>query len=144
MSVFFSGEDLSDAEGRAGLLPTEGRDGSLSLRRRQAHRGDVSRDMGTGGGVRLCMYTDLNKTLATIGKCLTAGGEPATEQLHRMYDLTQRLLSQELAITYDLETYVPTPTEQEQPTLTRQHASGRIMSGVLILTIREPLPAMNG
>ena len=48
------------------------------------------------------MYTDLNKTLATIGKYLSTGGEPATAQLHRMYDLTQRLLSQEIVLKREM------------------------------------------
>lgn len=88
------------------------------------------------------MYTDLNKTLAAIGKCSPAGGEPTTEQLHRMYDLTQRLLSQELAVIYDLETYVPTPAGQGRSTLTQQRAAGDSVNGIVTLTIREPLPAM--
>lgn len=88
------------------------------------------------------MYTDLNKMLAAIGKCLPASGEPATEQLHRMYDLTQRLLSQELAVIYDLETYVSAPAGQEQLVLARQHAFGRNVNGIVTLTIHEPLPAM--
>lgn len=88
------------------------------------------------------MYTDLNKTLATIGKYLSTGGEPATAQLHRMYDLTQRLLSQELAVIYDLETYGPTPAGQGRPTLAQQHAAGRNVNGIVTLTLEEPLPAM--
>ena len=88
------------------------------------------------------MYTDLNKTLAAIGKCLPAGGEVTTEQLHRMYDLTQRLLSQELAVICDLETYGPNPAGQERPTLARRHAAGRSVDGIVMLTIQEPLPAM--
>lgn len=87
------------------------------------------------------MYTDLNKTLAAIGKCLSAG-EPTTEQLHRMYDLTQRLLSQELAVIYDLEVYGPDPAGQGRPTLARQHAAGRSVNGIVTLTIQEPIPAM--
>ena len=88
------------------------------------------------------MYIDLNKTLTAIGKCLPAGGEVTTEQLHRMYDLTQRLLSQELAVIYDLETYGLNPAGQEHPTLARQHASGHSVSGIVTLTLEEPLPAM--
>ena len=88
------------------------------------------------------MFTDLNKTLAAIGKCLPAGGEVTTEQLHRMYDLTQRLLSQELAVICDLETYGPNPAGQERPTLARRHAAGRSVNGIVMLTIQEPLPAM--
>ena len=88
------------------------------------------------------MYTDLNKTLAAIGKCLPAGGEVTTEQLHRMYDLTQRLLGQELAVICDLETYGPNPAGQERPTLARRHAAGRSVNGIVMLTIQEPLPAM--
>lgn len=88
------------------------------------------------------MYIDLNKTLAAIGNCLTAGSEPTTAQLHRMYSLTQRLLSQELAVIYDLETYGPTPVGQGRTTLAQQHAAGRSVSGILTLTLEEPLPAM--
>ena len=88
------------------------------------------------------MYIDLNKTLAAIGNCLTAGSEPTTAQLHRMYALTQRLLSQELAVICDLETYGPTPVGQGRTTLAQQHAAGRSVSGILTLTLEEPLPAM--
>ena len=88
------------------------------------------------------MYIDLNKTLTDIGKCLPAGGETTTEQLHRMYDLTHRLLSQDLAVICDLETYGPDPAGQERPTLARQHASGGSVNGVVTLTIQEPLPSM--
>lgn len=88
------------------------------------------------------MYTDLNKTLAAIERCLPTSGNPPAEQLHRMYDLTQRLLSQELAVIYDLETYVPTLPGREQLVLARQHAFGRNVNGIVTLTIHEPLPAM--
>lgn len=88
------------------------------------------------------MYINLNKTLTAIGKCLLAGGGPTTEQLHRMYDLTQRLLSQELAVICDLETYGPKPAGQERPTLAWRHASGGSVNGIVTLTIQEPLPAM--
>ncbi len=88
------------------------------------------------------MYTDLNKTLTAIGKCLPAGGGPTTEQLYRMYDLTQRLLSQELAVICGLETYGPNPARQERPTLARQHAAGRNVNGIVTLTLEEPIPAM--
>ena len=76
------------------------------------------------------MYTDLNKTLATIGKYLSTGGEPATAQLHRMYDLTQRLLSQELAVIYG-----PTPAGQGRPTHAQQHTAGRNVNGIVTLTL---------
>lgn len=95
------------------------------------------------GKLRRCppMYTDLNKTLTAIGKCLTAGGRSTVEQLHRMYDLTQWLLSQELAVICDLETYGPNPAGQERLTLAQQHASGRSVSGILTLTLwRNPSP----
>ena len=44
------------------------------------------------------MYTDLKKTLAAIGRCLPDEGEPTQKQLHRMYDETLWLMSQELAV----------------------------------------------
>lgn len=88
------------------------------------------------------MYTDLNKTLAAIGKYLPASGGPTTAQLHRMYGMTQRLLSQELAVICDLETYGLNPAGQGRPTLAQQHAAGRNVSGILTLTLEEPLPAM--
>lgn len=88
------------------------------------------------------MYTDLNKALVAIGRCLPGEGPPDRDRLHRMYDLTQRLLSQELAVICDLETYGPDPAGQERPTLAQQHASGRNVSGILTLTLEEPLPAM--
>ena len=59
-----------------------------------------------------------------------------------MYDLTQRLLSQELAVICDLETYGPDPAGQERPPLARRHASGGSVNGIVTLTIQEPLPAM--
>lgn len=42
----------------------------------------------------------------------------------------------------DLETYGPDPAGQERPTLAQQHASGRSVSGILTLTLEEPLPVM--
>ena len=54
-----------------------------------------------------------------------------------MYDLTQRLLSQELAVIYDLETSGPTPAGQGRPTLAQQHASGRNVNGIVTLTLEH-------
>lgn len=87
------------------------------------------------------MYIDLNKTLAALGRCLPTGGAPTTQQLHRMYDLTQRLMSQELAVIYDEEVF-GCPAGQEQQTLARRQSGGEHTTGIVTLTIREPLPAM--
>ena len=87
------------------------------------------------------MYIDLNKSLAAIGKCLPKEGEPTPRQLRRMYELTQRLMSQELGVIYDQEAF-GSPVRQEQPAFARQQASGHRAGGVLTLTIREPLPAV--
>ena len=59
------------------------------------------------------MYTDLKKTLAAIGRCLPDEGEPTQKQLHRMYDETLWLMSQELAVIYDRETFGSHPAEPE-------------------------------
>lgn len=88
------------------------------------------------------MHTDIRKTLAAIEKCLTGEGEPTQKQLHRMYDLTWRLMSQELAVIQDREMFGGNPARQEQRTLAEQHSSGKNAGGVVTLMIREPLPAM--
>lgn len=87
------------------------------------------------------MYIDLNKTLAAIGKCLPPEGKPTPKQLRRMYELTQTLLSQELGVIYDLQTF-DGPAWQEQPPLTRQRSSGHNVGENFSLTIQEALPAM--
>ena len=48
------------------------------------------------------MYIDLKKTLEEISRCLPEKGVPTSKQLQRMYELTLRLQSQELAVIYDL------------------------------------------
>lgn len=85
------------------------------------------------------MHTDLKKTLATIKRCLPAEGEPTREQLHRMYDLTLRLISQELAVIYDQEMF-GSPTGQR--TLAEQQSFGVSADSMVTLTIQEPLPSM--
>lgn len=85
------------------------------------------------------MHTDLKKTLVTIERCLPVEGEPTREQLHRMYDLTLRLMSQELAVIYDREMF-GSPTGQR--TLAEQRSSGASADSVVTLTIQEPLPSM--
>lgn len=85
------------------------------------------------------MHTDLKKTLAAVGRCLPGEGEPAREQLYRMYHLTLRLMSQELAVIYDQEMF-GTPTGQR--TLAEQQSSGTSFGSAVTLTIQEPLPAM--
>lgn len=87
------------------------------------------------------MYIDLNKSLSAIGKCMPTEGEPSPKQLRRMYELTQRLMSQELGAIYDQEAF-GNPAQQEQPTLAQQQASGHSAGNILTLTIREPLPAV--
>ena len=49
------------------------------------------------------MYIDLRKTLAEIGECLPEKDAPTPKQLQRMYELTLRLQSQELAVIYDMD-----------------------------------------
>lgn len=87
------------------------------------------------------MYIDLKKTLATLDRCLPAKGEPTQKQLRRMYDLTLRLMSQELAVIYDGEAF-GNPAGREQQTLAEQQSDGETSGGIVSLTIREPLPAM--
>ena len=85
------------------------------------------------------MHTDLKKTLTAIGSCLPTEGEPSLKQLHRMYDLTLRLMSQELAVIYDQEMF-GSPTEQRP--LAEQRSFGVNTGSVVTLTIQEPLPSM--
>lgn len=87
------------------------------------------------------MYIDLNKTLTAIGKCLPSEGEPTPKQLHRMYELTYTLLSQELGAIYDLEAFGGR-VWKEQETLAQRSVSGNEVNDILTLTIQEPLPAM--
>ena len=87
------------------------------------------------------MHTDLKKTLAAVGRCLPAEGEPTWEQLHRMYDLTLRLMSQELSVIYDREAF-GRPEGQEQQTFARRQSAWVNNGTAVILTIAEPLPAM--
>lgn len=88
------------------------------------------------------MYTNLRKTLEAISRCLPAEGGPTQKQLHRMYELMQRLMSQELAVIYDLETFGGSPAGQEGRTLAERQGGGKNMGGIVTLTMSEPLPAM--
>lgn len=88
------------------------------------------------------MYTNLRKTLEAISRCLPAEGEPTPKHLHRMYELTQRLMSQELAVIYDLEAFGGSPAGQEGRTLAERKSGGKTVGGIVTLTISEPLPAM--
>lgn len=85
------------------------------------------------------MNIDLKKTLAQIESNLTGDGPPDIGQLHKMYDLSFRLQSQILAVIRDRESFSPLP---EQGCLAVAHSTGRHVNGVLMLTLREPLPAM--
>ncbi len=85
------------------------------------------------------MYTDLRKTLTDMERCLPTTGEPSDKQLRRLYELTQKLFSQELAVIYDKETFGATH-QQEQPTLAQQQSQGSNENGVVTLTIHEVLP----
>lgn len=87
------------------------------------------------------MYIDLKKTLEEIGNCLPEKGAPTPKQLQRMYELTQRLESQELAVIYDMEDF-GSPAAQEQRPLAQQHSSGENRNGIVILKLDEPLPSM--
>lgn len=87
------------------------------------------------------MYTALKKTLLEIERCLPAEGEPTTLGLHWMYDLTPRLMSQELAVIYDREAFGG-PAEQEQRTLAEEQSTGANRAAAVTLTVREPLPAV--
>lgn len=86
------------------------------------------------------MYIDLRKTLAEIGECLPEKDAPTPKQLQRMYELTLRLQSQELAVIYDMEAF-GSPAAQEQRTLAQQHSGGGNRNGIVTLRIDEPLPA---
>lgn len=85
------------------------------------------------------MHTDLKKTLATIDRCLPVEGGPTWAQLYRMYDLTLRLMSQELAVIYDRETF---DRQTGQRPLAEKQSTGINTDTVVILTIQEPLPSM--
>lgn len=87
------------------------------------------------------MYIDLKKTLEEISRCLPEKGVPTSKQLQRMYELTLRLQSQELAVIYDMEAF-GSPAAQEQRPLAQQHSGGENRNGVVTLKIGEPLPAM--
>ena len=87
------------------------------------------------------MYIDLKKTLEEISRCLPEKGAPTPKQLQRMYELTLRLQSQELAVLYDMEAF-GSPVTQEQRTLAQQHSGGENRNGVVTLKIDEPLPSM--
>lgn len=52
----------------------------------------------------------------------------------RMYELTLRLQSQELAVIYDMEAF-GSPVTQEQRTLAQQHSGGENRNGVVTLKI---------
>lgn len=58
-----------------------------------------------------------------------------------MYDLTLRLMSQELSVIYDREAF-GRPEGQEQQTFARRQSAGVNNGAAVILTIAEPLPAM--
>lgn len=87
------------------------------------------------------MYIDLRKTLEEISRCLPKKGAPTPKQLRRMYELTLRLQSQELAVIYDMEAFGG-PTAQEQRTLAQQHSGGESRNGIVTLKIGEPQPSM--
>lgn len=87
------------------------------------------------------MYIDLKKVLEEISRCLPEKGVPTSKQLQRMYELTLRLQSQELAVIYDMEAF-GSPAAQEQRPLAQQHSGGENRNGVVTLKIGEPLPAM--
>ena len=70
------------------------------------------------------MYIDLKKTLEEISRCLPEKGVPTSKQLQRMYELTLRLQSQELAVIYDMETF-GSPAAQEQQPLDEEADGGR-------------------
>lgn len=69
------------------------------------------------------MYTDLKKTLTVIDSCIPDDGAPGVEQLHRMYDLTLRLMSQELSLIYDQEAFGRS-AGQERRTFARRQRVG--------------------
>lgn len=85
------------------------------------------------------MHIDLKKTLAAIGSCLPDKYEPSDKQLHRMYDLTLRLMSQELAVIYDKEIF--DGQTGHRPFAERQ-SKGASSNSLVTLTIQEPLPSM--
>lgn len=87
------------------------------------------------------MYTDLKKTLAAIGACMPDDGAPGVEQLHRMYDLTLRLMSQELSVIYDEEAFGHL-AGQERRTFAQRQSAGVNSGTAVVLTILEPLPSM--
>lgn len=87
------------------------------------------------------MYIDLKKTFEEISRCLPEKGAPTQKQLQRMYELTLRLQSQELAAIYDMEAF-GSPAAQEQRPLAQQYSGGENRSGVVTLRIDEPLPSM--
>ena len=87
------------------------------------------------------MYINLNKTLASISRCLSEMKEPTSKQLYQMYDLSLRLTSQILAVIYDQEEF-SSPAQQEERRFAQRQSSGDNAGNEITLTIQEALPAM--
>lgn len=85
------------------------------------------------------MNIQIQKTISSIERCLSADGTAGIVELRKMYDLTLRLQSQLLGVIYDLETFSPTA---EQERLAVSHSAGTNENRVVTLTIHEALPAM--
>lgn len=85
------------------------------------------------------MNIQIQKTISSIERCLSADGTAGIVELRKMYDLTLRLQSQLLGVIYDMETFSPAA---EQERLAVSHSAGTNENRVVTLTIHEPLPAM--
>lgn len=84
-------------------------------------------------------YIDLNKILMSIGACFPTASEPSLNQLCQMYDLTLRLMSQELAVIYDRGSF---GGQTGQRPLAEQQSTGTNSNAVVTLTFQQPLPSM--
>lgn len=85
------------------------------------------------------MNISLEKTIAQLDRCLQDGGEIDIARLHRMYDLTLCLQSQQLSVIYDMETFGGADTEKR---LAQKQGCGRNSGASVTLSINEPLPSM--
>ena len=85
------------------------------------------------------MNIQIQKTISSIERCLSADGTAGIVELRKMYDLTLRLQSQLLGVIYDQEIFAPTAGQER---LAVSHSAGTNENRVVTLTIHEPLPAM--
>lgn len=79
------------------------------------------------------------KTAEMIKRQLEMDDGVSVDQLRKAYEMSFRLQSQLLSMIYDRETF---SFQSGRECLAECHSSGHNTSGVVTLTIQEPLPAM--